>query len=105
MADNTEISSARPLGPWSVSTAPGTVDVRGFHGTFVAMCDLDCRHGVAEADANAAFIVKACNAHDELVTALLKVQTDMLRDDFDSENDRCDYVLGYVRAALTKVQS
>lgn len=49
-------------------------------------------------DANAKLIAAA----PDMAEALLKVRTDMLRDDFDSENDRCEYVLNYVRAALAK---
>jgi hypothetical protein len=53
-------------------------------------------HG--DAQANAAFIVKACNAHEELV--------DMLQFVLNDENSRIDYeTLILASAVLAKVQS
>lgn len=41
-------------------------------------------------------------AAPDLVIALLKVQTDMLRKDFSTEADRRSYVLAYVGSALKR---
>ena len=46
-------------GPWTVSTAPGTVDVRAFDGRFVANVDCDKRTALVEIDANARLIAAA----------------------------------------------
>lgn len=63
--------------PWMVSrnTDKGLVWVDSFDAPSCGVADLYHRHGIGvedfvakdNAEANAAFIVKACNAHDELV--------------------------------------
>ena len=42
---------------------------------------------------------------DVLLVALYKVATDMVRKDFKSESDRCEYVRQYVEAAIAKATS
>jgi len=53
--------------PWLISTVQGSpgIMIGGDDGSNV-VCDMRLRSSV---EANAAFIVKACNAHDELVEA------------------------------------
>lgn len=68
----------RTPGPWRVSSDLGAFNIDGEYngdgqtspsGTFmVAHCPHSfALHGKDEAEANAAFIVEACNAHDSLV--------------------------------------
>lgn len=59
-------------------------NVRGAHGLFMVGNNAPIADGIygrniSEADANADFIVKACNAHDDLVAVLEKITDEMTR--------------------------
>ena len=89
-------------GPW-IKDKRG--ELRGSNGQTVLVYDLGVGNTVSKIAANAAFIVTACNAHDELVAAL--------RDIADPQNFRCDptvetlrkrdRAIQKARAALAKV--
>lgn len=55
----------------------------------------------AETEANAAFIVRACNAHDELVAALKDAEKRLLSF-AESGNDRLTVLAHDLRATLTR---
>jgi len=74
-------------------------------GSCIAETFSNCGQSDAECRANAAFIVRACNAHDALVAALSD-----LEDIFDGQEDCDDGVpndamraMTIIRAALAKV--
>jgi len=64
----------------------------------VVMPEDDNGAAIRVADANARLIAAA----PDLLRALLKVQTDMLRTDFEWDALRTEYILEYVRAALER---
>lgn len=88
--------------PWNVLSPKGTlcawriVSNDDCNVAFVAQ-----RLSNAEADANAAFIVTACNAHDELVAALrnLEAELHLAYDDVPAGVDAC---MAQARAVLRK---
>lgn len=70
-------------GPWTVSTAPGTVDVRSPDGGFIASVDIDKRMALAEIDANARLLAAAPDLlieRDALRAALRAVVADLERE-------------------------
>jgi hypothetical protein len=85
-------------------TAHGHTIVSREHGWSVAsLPDYDPTH-----EANAAFIVKAVNAHDELVAALRLARRHITvhRNDFDEViNDTASDDLAIIDAALAKVDA
>jgi hypothetical protein len=66
-------------------------------GDDVASCRFAAHENPELAQANAAFIVKACNAHDELIKALREIDWN------DAYTGSCSFAGDIARAALAKV--
>lgn len=82
-------------GPWTVSTAPGTVDVRAFDGRFIANVDCDKRTALVETDSNAKLIAAA----PEMAEALQELLCGVLHG-FQRHNE--SDCIEMARAALAK---
>lgn len=83
--------------PWRIS-GTSSHRVTGKHGV-LANCGNDSTHSAVEDQcaANAAFIVRACNAHEELLEALQKIAT--------CESQAPGDVVDIARAAIAKARS
>ncbi len=97
--------------PWTLDTHKYTDDgnkCRTFviHGKDYAIGRIQGPFAVigkdAEKEANAAFIVRACNAHDELVRALETAETYF--NEYAAETPASAHTLHHVRAALAKAK-
>lgn len=96
------MSAQRTPTPWETEKpedSNGYVYVRGVDGEEAAVC-----YAAPKSDGNAAFIVRACNAHDALVSALSDLEAI-----FDGQEDCDDGVpndamraMTIIRAALAK---
>lgn len=96
----------RTPGPWAVQPldtygGPGLTITGGADEVLVATIGLPFD---AEDSANFAFIVTACNAHDDLVAALNEC-SEWLESFYDEGADRLAPTLARARAALAKAQS
>ena len=93
-------------GPWKQHATPGKIyaSVRGADGRCVADCG--SRSDVI-AQANAEFIVRACNAHDDLLEALEACER-ALDEAYFAEPDGCGCLacesLRKARAAIAKAK-
>jgi len=94
--------------PWHLSKArnSGQTVVMGAGPWPVAELDPDVGYRVDEAQATAEFIVRACNAHDDLVKALENITYVAEHGDASAEGDPHETALATVlakaRAALSK---
>jgi hypothetical protein len=97
----------RTPGPWSAASEYklNSFLISGADGVYIASCDGESKDGAqdkVENEANAAFIVRACNAHDELVAALRDAEqwiSDMRAGDVLTHGR-----LAILRATLARVQ-
>lgn len=99
----------RTEGPWKVSKLDGrTINgkaYRNLEGNLVTPAIASIKERTGETEANAAFIITACNCHDELVETLkwLNVEFECRDDDFGgvlfTRND-----FDRVRKAIAKVE-
>jgi hypothetical protein len=95
--------------PWWVaqSAGPGILAVDAIDpadGNLFAVCEIfginDMREHSPEAEANAAFIVRACNCHNQLVAALKA-----LYDAVDSSVELTPEIMRQARAALAAAEA
>lgn len=110
---------ARTPGPWQLGATQITVALGGYdvwvvpisgHGTAIGCVyagSVGKPRSVETELANAAFIVTACNAHDDLVVALREIAIcgSSINDDGECIELRADRCRRVARAALAKVQS
>lgn len=82
-------SVERTPNPWRLETRDGVPGVVDPHGTWIITVWLS-PHGENVAIANAAFIARACNAHDEVVKALETARAH-IRDEIGQFGARSDY--------------
>lgn len=105
--------NARTPGPWKVGfrcSGSGWVDLKDANDTIIASVRAfpfgltGMAENFAINEANAEFIVRACNSHNELVAALCAAEQTLTP---CSDESRCegDCAWHQVRAALAKVQS
>jgi hypothetical protein len=74
-------------------------------GSGGCICEVDCHTDWQTTKANAAFIVHACNCHDELVAALMNMVTHYAPMVSDlSGNSQTDAILRDAVAALARVE-
>jgi hypothetical protein len=84
--------------PWQVDASKHSVSIVADRFC-VAQTATAQTGNVAPAEANAAFIVRACNAHDELVAALREL---LWTEQFDDDDPRLIAARLQSRAALAK---
>lgn len=90
--------------PWHVGMKPGPM-IYGTKGEQIADMmeangEADLFPYVGENQANAAFIVRACNSHDDLVSALGACQMALLG--YTHQNDITQKALALAQSALSK---
>jgi hypothetical protein len=98
-------TQARTPGRWHIDrqSPHSPICIKPYPGRIV--CDIDGADG--EAEANAAFIVRACNAHDDLVGALQiaanAVKTRLMYETFGSaEYQEQSWTLKTIHSVLNK---
>jgi len=102
---DTDDTAKRTQGPWMVSRSicvgrPGDVKsttIANENNEIVANC---FRVPIGTAEANAAYIVRACNAHDDLVQALEVAEIVLQTEGFSDEN----FLMVDIRAALARAR-
>lgn len=117
-----EIHSDKLPVPWFTDDVGSEDTIRVFSGAGkafmdwqeVAMCSADASDGISlqTAQANAEFIVRACNAHDELVAALEEAEAALRRfkelDNARGSDGPCDCpacrACDSIRATLAKAR-
>jgi len=106
--------SAHTPGPWRIKYGSPTVVVPGndTHHRRAAIAQCALSHGIGEAGiqdaANAEFIVRACNAHDDLLGALddLLGQVMQAKEGFGiyANSESMDESVNAARAAIAKAK-
>lgn len=86
--------------PWQLQTSPDMRRPHLIHGQYGAIARVERKGG------DAAFIVRAVNAHDDLVAALRDLRTTLLADDMNGTLSRASRkrAVGIVKDALAKAE-
>lgn len=92
----------RTPGPWHLGLKQAEQIIYDSHGWAICNCTVYHGHESAEPKANAAFIVRACNSHDDLLAAIKAV---IALDSCTIAMQRSDPRAVALRAAIAKAEA
>lgn len=92
--------------PWYLGMQPATIFASSVNGIDPRICQTDggANNTMKEAKANAAFIVRAVNSHDELVAAIQTVIDCHNEGDFYDRGRKVHHLIGDLKFRVAKAR-
>lgn len=99
--DKESLTTQHTQTPWIVDDNPKNVGIREEgRGRLASLSEINLGQDLA----NAAFIVRACNAYEEMIDLLDSLEQDITDGTFDMKDNRNQY-LNLIRKAIAKAES